>query len=253
MLAIDLHGKTAVVTGGARGIGSGICRVLAAAGASVVINGTKEHREALDLKKSLIRQGAQVDFFAADVSQPAQVSELMSFAGKRFSTVDILVNNAGITTLGSIEDLRYEDLERVLQVNVFGVLTCCKEAIPHMLKAGFGRIINIASTSMYTGGGGAAPYATSKAALMGLTRNLSKEYGKHGINTNALALSLVDTPLFRDRHKNSLEYIDKIAGVPVGRMGTPEDAGYAVAFLASHMGDYINGEIITIDGGRTYA
>ena len=253
MLSINLNGKTALVTGGAKGVGEGICRILSQAGASLLINFNTNREKAEQLKERITASGGIADIYQADASDAEQVAAMVSYMKQKHSSIDILVNNAGITTAGNLEELSFSEIEKVIKVNTIGAMICAKAAIPHMKAAGNGRIINIASTSMFTGGGGGPHYAASKAALMGLTRNLAKVYGKDGITTNALAISLIDTELFRERYQDSRDRETAISKVPVGRAGTPEDVGYAVAFLASEFGSYINGEIISIDGGRTFA
>ncbi|MDR1573328.1 MAG: glucose 1-dehydrogenase [Clostridiales Family XIII bacterium] len=253
MLKIDLKNRTAVVTGGARGVGAGICAAMASAGARIIVNSLTDSPSAHALVAKLQTGGAQAVHFCADVSSVTEVKAMIRFAFDVFGSLDILVNNAGISTAGSIESLSHDEISRVLDTNVKSMFNCCKEAIPHMREAGFGRIINIASTAMYTGGGGGAHYAASKAAVMGLTRNLAREYGRYGITANALAISLIDTDLFRSRYPDPADRERAVAGVPAGRAGTPEDVGYASAFLASPLAAYINGDIIDIDGGRLYA
>lgn len=253
MLNLNLEGKVAVVTGGSQGIGRGISCILAEAGAVVVVNHYDRDHQFADETVELIRQaGGTAEAYKANVADITESSQMFAYIADRYGTVDILVNNAGISTTGTLEELSYDEIDRVLDINLKGPFITCKEVIPYMLKQKGGRIINIASTSMYTGGGGGAHYAASKSGLMGLMRNLSKTYGGSGITINNLAISLIDTELFRNRYSNPADREAVIAKVPVGRAGTPEDVGYAVAFLASDWSGYINGEILQIDGGRMY-
>jgi 3-oxoacyl-[acyl-carrier protein] reductase len=226
---------------------------MARAGAGVVVNSLTDSPSARELVAELKNCGARAVYFRADVASPAEADAMMRFAHETFGSVDILVNNAGISTAGRLEDLSHDEIDRVLDTNIKSMFNCCKAVLPYMREAGFGRIVNIASTAMYTGGGGGAHYAASKAAAMGLTRSLSKEYGRFGITANALAISLIDTELFRSRYPNPDDRAKAVEGVPAGRAGTPEDVGYAAAFLASALAAYINGDIISIDGGRLYA
>jgi len=252
MLQIDLSGKTAVVTGGSRGVGAGICKVLATCGANVIINYQSNEEAALNVKRGLFEIGTKAEIFKANVTNPEEVKAMYEFAEKTFGSLDIVVNNAGVSTRGSLEQLSYDEISKVIDTNVKGVFTCSKEALPFLKKQASSRIINIGSTSMYTGGGGGAHYAASKAALMGLTRNMAKEYAKFGLTTNTLAISLIDTELFRNRYPDPKDREKAISTVPVGRAGTPEDIGYITAFLASELSSYINGVVFDIDGDRLY-
>lgn len=247
MLNIDLNGKIALITGASRGIGKSCAQVLSQAGAKVIINYNKNHEAALDVAKSI---GENVDIIQADITDSKNVKKMMKSIEIKYSRLDILINNAGTTTEYKLEDLPIEDIQTVFNVNTFGAFYCAKYALPLMKDQG-GSIINISSTSMFTGAGGGAHYASSKSAMLGLTRNLAKDYGKYNIRTNALAITLVDTELLRNRKTGDLE--KKIMSVPLKRLCQPEEIGYMTAFLASDLASYINGEVITIDGGRTYA
>lgn len=253
MLNLDLNNKVALVTGGSQGIGRGISLTLAKAGATVVIAHYDRTDDKVNETIATIKElGCKCEAYKVNVSNPTDAKEMVSSIINDFGRIDILVNNAGISTVGNLDELSYEQIQAVLNVNLMGPFTMCKEVLPSMIENKFGRIINIASTSMYTGGGGGAHYAASKSGLMGMMRNLSKVYGKDNITTNNLAISLIDTELFRDRYPEQSQRDEVISHVPVQRAGTPEDVGYAVAFLASDWASYINGEILQIDGGRMY-
>lgn len=254
MLTMKLDGRLAIVTGGSQGVGRGIALKLAEAGADVMIVHYDRTDEQANETMQLIRKlNVKTEAYRIDVTDHEAVHTMVKDICSRFGRIDILVNNAGISIRGEIEELSYAQIEAVLNVNVMGPFTMCKEVLPIMADQKFGRIINVASTSMYTGGGGGAHYAASKSALMGMMRNFAKVYGKYNVTTNNLAISLIDTELFRQRYADPKERAAAIASVPVGRAGTPEDVGYAVCFLASEFADYINGAIIQIDGGRLYA
>ncbi len=254
MLNIDLSHRVVVVSGGSQGVGQGIVEMLAKAQAKIVIvHYDKDEckvNETLDL---IAPYEVETLVIRANVTNPDEVKALYEQTVSKFGQIDILVNNAGIGILGTMLDLSYEQINAVVNVNLMGPITMAKEVLPYMIKQKFGRIINIASTSMYTGGGGGPHYAASKSGLMGFMRNLSKEYGKYNITTNNLAISLIDTVMFRNRYPEESDREQVIQGVPVKRAGKPADIGYAVCFLASDMAGYINGEIINIDGGRLYA
>lgn len=253
MIEINLSNKVALVTGGSRGIGAGIATTLAKAGAIVIINYRGNTKEAESVKSKIISSGGRADFYRGDIMDREVVGRMMEWVYRNYGSLDILVNNAGMITVGSIESLEYEEIDRVLNLNIGGLLNCCKEAIPYLTKSRYSSIVNIASTSMFTGGGGGVHYAASKSAIMGITRNLSKEYGAKGLRTNALAITLIDTELFRNRYSDKDKRESVINTVPIRRLGTPEDVGNMTAYLSSDLAGFINGEIIMLDGGRTYA
>lgn len=253
MLEINLKNKVVLISGGSQGIGRGIALVLAKGGATIIINHYDRDDVLANETKAMIESlDGVADIYRANVANANETKIMVEKIVEKYGRIDALINNAGISSVGNLDELSYEAIERVLNVNVLGPFTTSKEVIPYMIKQHSGRIINIASTSMYTGGGGGPHYAASKSALMGLMRNLSKTYGKDGITTNNLAISLIDTELFRVRYPDEKQRAEVISKVPVQRAGTPEDVGYAVAFLLSDWASYINGEILQIDGGRMY-
>lgn len=253
MLNLDLSNKVAIVTGGSQGVGRGIVETLAKAGADIVIAHYDRDDTLLNQTMEMVK-GYHVKCIAykVNVANEDEVKTMVADILEKFKRIDILVNNAGIGTVGDLVDLPYSQIDAVLNVNLRGPFTMCKEVLPSMIENNFGRIINISSTSMYTGGGGGAHYAASKSGLMGMMRNLSKVYGENNITTNNLAISLIDTEMFRSRYTDEEKRAEVISKVPVKRAGTPEDVGYAVCFLASDLASYINGEILQIDGGRMY-
>ncbi len=247
MLAIDLRGKIAFVTGSSRGIGKSCAKTLAQAGAKVIINYNTNIKAAQEVAKEI---GGDTAVVQGDVTDPQKVEDMLKLIKEKYGKLDILVNNAGTTTEYNLEELPIEDIQKVFEVNLFGTFYCTKFALPLMKENG-GTIINISSTSMYTGAGGGAHYAASKSALLGFTRNLAKDYGQYNIRTNSIAVTMVNTELLINRKTGDLK--SKIENVPVKRLCEPEEVGYLTAFLASDMAGYINGEVITMDGGRTYA
>lgn len=254
MLKIDLSSKVAIVTGGSRGVGRGICRKLQKAGARVVINYSSEKgkSDAAELVEELTSAGGDAVAVQANISNPDEVKSMFEKTVDQFNKVDILVNNAGVTSVGTIEDISDSELDKIMKVNTYGSFYTSRECIKYLKQNNGGSIINIASTGLFTGGGGGPHYAASKAAILGLTRNLSKTYGKFGIRANALAISLINTELFRNRYSNEEDRQQVINQVPVRRLGTPEDVGNMVAFIASPLASYLNGELIVLDGGRLY-
>lgn len=245
MINIDLRGKVAVVTGGAKGIGSACGKILAQAGAKVVINYNSSSIAADELAHDI---GDNAVTYKGNVANPVDMEDMIKYTVDKFSQIDILVNNAGTTSENILEDLTIEEIDRIFKTNIYGSFYTSKYALPYMKSKG-GSIINISSTSMYSGAGGGAHYAASKSALLGLTRNIARDYGKYNIRSNSLAVTLVKTDLLMGR---SHDLDSKISKVPLARLCEPEEIAYMVAFLSSDMGSYITGEVITIDGGRTY-
>ncbi len=242
-----LDGKVAVVTGGSRGIGRAIALRLAAEGADLAICArTVEAAGAVATeieglaRRCLVRQ--------VDVANAQQASELIEATIGELGRLDVLVNNAGITRDGLLMRMKEEDWDEVLAINLKGAFNCAKAAVRPMLKARGGRIINITSVVGLQGNAGQANYAASKAGLIGLTKSLARELASRGITANAVAPGLVpDTGMTGELAEDIQEQM--LAGVPLGRAGTPEDVAHAVAFLASEQAAYITGQVLAVDGG----
>jgi 3-oxoacyl-[acyl-carrier protein] reductase len=244
---IDLTGRSAVVTGGSRGIGRAIVLRLAEQGADVVFsylgNGAAASETAA-LVEASGRAGLAVQ---ADVSRPEAADALVKAALDAFGKVDILVNNAGITRDDLIMRMSLESWRSVLETNLFGAFYCIKAVSRPMLKARGGRIINITSVSGQAGQTGQANYSSAKAGLIGLTKATARELASRGITCNAVAPGFVLTELTRDLAQ---EWQDRITEqTPLGRFGTPEEIANAVAFLASDEAGYITGQVLGVDGG----
>ncbi|HIG55888.1 MAG TPA: 3-oxoacyl-[acyl-carrier-protein] reductase [Candidatus Handelsmanbacteria bacterium] len=242
-----LDGKVAVVTGGSRGIGRAIALRLAAEGADLAIcarNVEAAGAVATEIeglaRRCLVRQ--------VDVANAQQASELIEATIGELGRLDVLVNNAGITRDGLLMRMKEEDWDEVLAINLKGAFNCAKAAVRPMLKARGGRIINITSVVGLQGNAGQANYAASKAGLIGLTKSLARELASRGITANAVAPGLVpDTGMTGELAEDIQEQM--LAGVPLGRAGTPEDVAHAVAFLASEQAAYITGQVLAVDGG----
>lgn len=252
MLNIDLEGKVALVTGGSRGIGSGICKVLAKAGAFVVVNYASSPEKAKEVVAEIESEGGQAVDLKGDVTSMQDVKAMVDTIVEQKGRIDILVNNAGITSVNTLESLTEEEWDRIMQVNVDGVFNCTKQVVDVMLRQKSGVIINISSTGAFTGGGGGPHYSSSKAALHGFTRALARELAPKGIRVNSVAPTLIASDFLLERYPDPKQREKLVEQVPVGRIGEPEDVGYMVAFLASDLGSYINSEIIVMDGGRTF-
>jgi 3-oxoacyl-[acyl-carrier protein] reductase len=244
---IDLSGRTAVVTGGSRGIGRAIGLRLATQGADVAFSyhGNAAAAEATaEEVRALGRTALPVN---ADVSQPESAETLIKEALDAFGKVDILVNNAGITRDDLIMRMGIDAWREVLETNLFGAFYTLKAVTRPMLKARSGRIINITSVSGQAGQMGQANYSSAKAGLIGLTKAAARELASRGITVNAVAPGFVLTELTRDLPEALQAQITE--RTPLGRFGTPQEIADAVAFLASDEAAYITGQVLAVDGG----
>jgi 3-oxoacyl-[acyl-carrier protein] reductase len=244
---IDLMGKSAVVTGGSRGIGRAIGLRLAGQGADLAFSYRGNAAAAADTAAAIEALGRKALAIQADVSQPEAADALVRAALDAFGKVDILVNNAGITRDDLIMRMPLEDWRAVLETNLFGAFYCIKAVTRPMLKARAGRIVNITSISGQMGQIGQANYSSAKAGLIGLTKATARELGSRGITCNAVAPGFVMTELTKDLAQ---EWQDRIIEqTPLGRFGTTEEIANAVAFLASDEAAYITGQVLGVDGG----
>ncbi|TMD32804.1 MAG: 3-oxoacyl-[acyl-carrier-protein] reductase [Chloroflexi bacterium] len=244
---IDLSGKSAVVTGGSRGIGRAICLRLAEQGADVAFSYRGNEAAARETAAAIEALGRRAVAFQGDVSDPAAAEGLVKEALAAFGKVDILVNNAGITRDDLIMRMDVEDWRAVLETNLFGAFYTIKAVTRPMLKARAGRIISITSVSGQAGQTGQANYSAAKAGLIGLTKATARELASRGITANAVAPGFVLTELtagLPDALKDEIT-----ARTPLGRFGTTEEIASAVAFLASDEAAYITGQVLAVDGG----
>jgi NAD(P)-dependent dehydrogenase (short-subunit alcohol dehydrogenase family) len=252
MKHFDLSGKVAVVTGGNRGIGFGITRGLADAGATVVIT-NRNASEGQKTAASLEQEGLKVAAVSVDVTSVPSVQEMASKVIGDFGKIDILVNNAAIVLRKPAEDVLEEEWDNLMNLNVRGAFFCCQIVGREMIKGNGGRIINISSNVANRLQPIRSVYATSKAAINHLTRALAQEWAKYNINVNVLAPSVTITDINREyflkEHPQALEAHLKLT--PKGRVATPEDYVGAAIFLASDAADYVTGQILYVDGGVT--
>ena len=239
----DLTGKTALVTGASGGIGAGIARVLHAAGATVGLSGTRV--EPLEALAAELGAGATV--LACDLSDPEAVEGLVKRAVEAMGSVDILVNNAGITRDGLAMRMSDDDWQAVLDVNLTAAFRLCRAAIRRMMKARWGRIVNISSVVGQTGNGGQVNYAASKAGLVGMSKSLAAEVASRGITVNAVAPGFIETAM--TEKLNDAQRAGILGAVPAGRMGTPAEIAAAVLYLASPEAGYVTGATLHVNGG----
>ncbi|MFC2414045.1 MAG: 3-oxoacyl-[acyl-carrier-protein] reductase [Bacteroides sp.] len=240
-----LEGKTAIVTGGTRGIGRGIVRMLAEHGANVVFTARNPAFEAVESEVAAL--GVRAKGFTSDASVFAQAEELIDATVKEFGGVDVLVNNAGITRDALLMRMTEEQWDEVLRVNLKSVFNMTKAVQKVMLKQKHGSIINISSVVGVSGNAGQANYAASKAGIIGFSKSVAKELGARNIRTNVVAPGFIETEM---TEKLSEEVRKSWAEqIPLRRAGTPEDVARVVLFLASELSDYVNGQVINVCGG----
>jgi len=244
---IDLSGKSAVVTGGSRGIGRAIAIRLATQGADVAFSYRGNEAAAKEAAASIEALGRRALPVQADVSDPDAADALVKAALEAFGKVDILVNNAGITRDDLIMRMSLDDWRSVLETNLFGAFYCIKAVTRPMLKAKSGRIINITSVSGQAGQIGQANYSSAKAGLIGLTKATARELASRSITCNAVAPGFVLTELTQDLPENLMKQLTD--ATPLGRFGTTEEIAAAVAFLASDEAAFVTGQILGVDGG----
>lgn len=239
--------RTAIVTGGSRGIGKAIALELASKGINIVLNYRNSEEEANKVEKEIKELGVEVITVKADISNIDDVQNLVNKAKEKFGFIDIMVNNAGITKDSLILRMKEEDFNSVVDVNMKGVFNCLKCITPVMIKQKSGKIINMASVVGIVGNAGQVNYAASKAGVIGMTKSLAKEIGSRGITVNAVAPGFIETDMTDNLSEKYKEELKK--SIPLKKLGKVEDVANLVAFLASEDADYITGQVINVDGG----
>lgn len=244
----SLNGKTALITGGNRGLGRGIAKGLATAGAKVVIWASSD--SVYDAADKLKNEGLDVVAVKCDLSDEKDIKEsfekTLELAGGR---LDILVNNAGIQRRSKCEEFPLSDWDDVININLRSVFVLCQLAGQHMLKNGGGKIINLASMLSFFGGFTVPAYAAAKGGVAQLTKALSNEWASQGINVNAIAPGYMATEMNTNLINDAVRNTEILSRIPAKRWGTPEDMAGVAVFLSSNASDYLNGAVIPVDGG----
>ena len=243
MITIDLTGRTALVTGGTRGIGLEIATSLSRAGAKVAIAGRDLDRAT----QAAAALGSGTQGFAADLGATSDAQRLVDDVERALGSLDILVNNAGLTRDNVLVRIKDEDWDAVIDTNLRGAFAATRAAARGMMKRRWGRVINITSVVGITGNKGQANYAASKAGLIGLTKSVAKELASRNVLANAIAPGFIDTDMTKALTSDAREQLS--AQIPLGRLGTPADIAGLVAFLASEHASYITGHVFVVDGG----
>ncbi len=240
-----LKGRTALVTGGSRGIGAAIALKLASLGADVALVYAGNAEAAESVRARCEAQGVRALTFQCDVKDFAAVKETVSAVKKAFGGLDILVNNAGVTRDGLVLMMKEQDYDEVLDTNLKGCFNFIRHASPLLLRSKAGRIVNISSAAGVMGNAGQANYSASKAGVIGLTKAVARELASKGVTCNAVAPGFIRT----DMTKSFDETDPLVSSIPLKRMGQPEEVAEAVAFLAGDGAAYITGQVLGIDGG----
>ena len=248
---IDLSGKSALVSGGSRGIGGACSEMLARAGARVAVNYRLERPSADTLVKRIQAAGGEAFALAADVAVPDEAEMMVEEAATRFGGLDILVNNAGIWKGSPVEEISDGEWSEMIGINLTGTFNMIRAAVPRMSPGG-GRIVNISSTAGQRGESLHCHYAATKGAVISLTKSLAVELASRGILTNCVAPGWVETEMTRAA-LDGVGRSEILDAIPLGRAGLPNEIAGAVLFLCSDLASFINGEVLNVNGGSVLA
>ena len=252
--SFSLEGKTAIVTGGGKGIGEHISKVFANNGASVIIldlDAESAQKTAYEISKN----GGRVEFYSCDVSNHAEVHEVIDLVIASHGKLDVLVNNAGIAQVGNVENTTLEDMQKIFDVNVVGVYNCLHAAIPHMKENNGGVVVNMASIASVIGLEDRFGYSMTKGAVLAMTYSVAKDYINDNIRCNAIGPARVHTPFVDGFIKKNYPgreeemFANLSATQPIGRMGKPEEIAHLALYLCSDEANFITGSFYPIDGG----
>ena len=237
--------KTAIITGGAQGIGRAISIVLAKKGYNVVINYNNSEKEALELKKYIENNNGIAEVFKADLTKREEAKKLIQFTIEKFKKIDVLINNAGVSLIKLFTDYTDEDWNRIINNNLYSAFVMCQEVIPNMIHNKNGNIINISSVWGMVGASLEVIYSISKAGMDGLTKALAKELGPSNIRVNSIAPGAIDTDMNEQLSKEELKQLEE--DTPLGRIGLPQDIAKCVKWLIED--NFTTGQIISVNGG----
>lgn len=245
MSEMELKGKTAVITGGSRGIGRACAVKLASLGADIAVIDLGSEEAAAETLSLCEAYGVRARYYLCDVSSFDACAEVVAKITEELGGIDILVNNAGITRDKLVLQMKEEDFDSVIGVNLKGAFNMIRHTYRGFMRKKYGKIINISSIAGIMGNAGQANYSASKAGIIGLTKTVAKELASRGVNVNAVAPGFIETPMTTAFQENEAV----LKSIPCGRLGKPEEVAALVAFLASPASDFITGEVIRIDGG----
>ncbi len=249
MVTIDLKGRTALVTGGSRGLGRAAALALARAGADVMLSYRREHEAAEDVVARCREAGVRAFAGKADMASTGDVAALMRRTLRHLKRLDILVCNAGIWNEAAVDEMTEDRLAEMLDVNVKGVFACCREAATVMKKQAGGRIVLVSSTAGQRGEAFHSHYAASKGAIISLTKSLAPELAGDGILVNCIAPGWFDTDMSKMTMADVKLRGQVLATIPLGRIGRPGEFAGAVLFLASDLSTFVTGEVLNVNGG----
>ena len=243
-----LDGKVAVVTGSGRGIGAGIAKVFAKAGAKVVV--ASRNKDECDLVVSQIKKaGGEAWCMSCDVSKESDVKRLIDETVKRYRSLDILVNNAGVYEVGPVEQLSNTAWKHVQAIDLDGTFLCTKYAAQYMKKKGWGRIINISSIAGLEGFSASSAYCAAKFGVRGLTKTAAEDLAQYNITVNSICPGMIQTKMTDPFTKDPKTLQQFLTNIPIKRIGKPEDIAYAALYLASEEASYVTGSELVVDGG----
>jgi 3-oxoacyl-[acyl-carrier protein] reductase len=245
---VRLHKQVAIITGGASGLGRAAAMLFAQEGANVVIADFQEAagQAAAD---AVAQQGGSAHFVRVDVSERQSVEAMIREVMTRHGRIDILINNAGVTADATLPKMKQEQWDRVIAVNLTGVFLCTQAVVPHMIERGYGRIVNTSSVVGLYGNFGQTNYAASKGGVIAMTKTWAKELGPKGITCNAVAPGFIRTPMTDAVPDKILRTMEE--KVPLRQLGEPIDIANAYLYLVSEAGRYLNGAVLSVDGGLT--
>ncbi|AVB08630.1 3-oxoacyl-ACP reductase FabG [Bacillus velezensis] len=242
-----LKDKVAIITGATRGIGKEILYRLAEEGAKVIGLYANNDTEAQKIKKDFAERGFSVDFYKGSVVERPEINFVFNDINEKYGNIDILINNAGITRDNFITQMTEEDWEKVIETNFLGTYICCTEVIPYMQAQKYGKVINMVSVTGVIGREAQVNYGTSKGAMIGLTRLLSRRYAQEGIYFNAIAPGLIKTEMIDSVPENKVENFLRYTNLK--RVGTTKEVANAAVYLASDLSDYVSDVVLKVDGG----